>query len=64
MHDAAWNLIIANGPCDALMGTTSAWRGLERNGVWRNLVGPGGRAVHTPTERGPSSSKVSWPACA
>jgi transcriptional regulator with XRE-family HTH domain len=51
VHDAAWNLIIANAPYDALMGATSAWRGLERNGVWRNLVGPGGRAVHTPTER-------------
>ncbi len=51
VHDAAWNLIVANAPYDALMGATSAWRGLERNAVWRNLVGPGGRAVHTPTER-------------
>ena len=51
VHDAAWNLVIANAPYDALMGETSSWRGLERNGVWRNLVGPGSRAVHTPTER-------------
>jgi len=30
---------------------TSTWRGTERNGVWRNLVGPGSRAVHTAAER-------------
>jgi transcriptional regulator with XRE-family HTH domain len=51
VHDAAWNLIVANAPYDALMGETSTWRGIERNGVWRNLVGPGSRAVHTATER-------------
>ena len=51
VHDAAWNLIVANAPYDALMGETSTWRGLERNGVWRNLVGPGSRAVHTAAER-------------
>ena len=51
VHDAAWNLIVANAPYDALMGQTSSWRGIERNAVWRNLVGPGGRAVHTPSER-------------
>ena len=51
VNDAAWNLVVANGPYDALMGDTSAWQGLERNGVWRNLVGPGNRAVHTPAER-------------
>ena len=51
VHDAAWNLIVANAAYDALMGETSTWRGLERNGVWRNLVGPGSRAVHTPAER-------------
>ena len=26
------------------------WRGIERNAIWRNLVGPGTRAVHTPEE--------------
>jgi transcriptional regulator with XRE-family HTH domain len=51
VHDAAWNLIVANAPYDALMGETSTWRGIERNGVWRNLVGPGSRAVHTAAER-------------
>ena len=51
VHDAACNLIVANQPYDALMGETTAWRGLERNGVWRNLVGPGNRTVHTPEEQ-------------
>jgi len=51
IHDAAWNLIVANAPYDALMGETTAWRGIERNGVWRNLIGPGNRAVHTPAEK-------------
>ena len=51
VHDAGWNLLVANAPYDALMGETSAWRGIERNGVWRNLVGPGTRAVHTAAER-------------
>ena len=27
------------------------WRGWERNNVWRHLVGPGTRAVHTAEER-------------
>jgi hypothetical protein len=43
--------VVANAPYDALMGDTSTWHGLERNAVWRNLVGPGSRAVHTPAER-------------
>ena len=47
VYDAAWNLIVANAPYDALMGETSALRGNERNGVWRNLVGTGSRAVQT-----------------
>ena len=51
IHDAAWNLLAANGPYNALMGETTAWRGRERNGVWRNLVGPGNRAVHTAAEQ-------------
>ena len=50
VYDAAWNLILANHPYDALMGETTSWRGIERNGVWRNLVGPGSRAVSTPEE--------------
>ena len=32
------------------MGETTSWRGIERNGVWRNLVGPGSRTVSTPEE--------------
>ena len=51
VYDATWTLVIANSPYDALMGPTTSWRGIERNGVWRNLVGPGTRAVHTPEER-------------
>ena len=51
VHDAAHNLIVANQPYDALMGATTSWRGIERNGVWRNLVGPGNRTVHTPEEQ-------------
>jgi hypothetical protein len=47
VYDAAWNLIVANAPYDALMGETSALRGNERNGVWQNLMGTGSRAVQT-----------------
>src|ERR1700677_641910 len=51
VRDAACNLIVANQPYDALMGDTTSWRGIERNGVWRNFVGPGSRTVHTPQEQ-------------
>jgi transcriptional regulator with XRE-family HTH domain len=51
VFDATWTLLIANAPYDALMGPTTAWQGNERNSVWRNLVGPGTRAVHTPEQR-------------
>ena len=51
VNDAAWNLIDANVPYDALMGETTSLRGNARNGVWRNLVGSGGRAVHTAAEK-------------
>jgi transcriptional regulator with XRE-family HTH domain len=51
VHDAAWNLIVANQPYDALMGQTTSWRGLERNAVWRHLLGLPNRTVHTPAER-------------
>lgn len=49
VYDAMWNLIIANAGYEALTGA-SAWRGIERNGVWRNVVGPGPAAVHTPEQ--------------
>jgi transcriptional regulator with XRE-family HTH domain len=51
VFDATWTLLTGNRPYNALVGDTSAWRGLERNAVWRNLVGPGPGAVHTPEER-------------
>lgn len=50
VYDAAWNLVVANAPYDALMGPISALRGNERNGVWRNLLGPASRARQTPEE--------------
>ena len=50
VYDAAWNLVVANAPYDALMGETSALRGNDRNGVWRNVVGSGSRAAQTPGE--------------
>jgi transcriptional regulator with XRE-family HTH domain len=49
--DAAGTLIVANAAYDALIGDTTSWRGLERNSVWRNLIGPGNRVVHTAQER-------------
>jgi transcriptional regulator with XRE-family HTH domain len=49
VYDAMWNLIDANGPYEALTGA-SAWRGIERNGVWRNLAGPGPVAEITPDQ--------------
>lgn len=51
VYDATCTLAVANAPYDALMGDTTRWRGLERNNVWRHLVGPGTRAVHTADER-------------
>ncbi|MCL1869861.1 MAG: helix-turn-helix transcriptional regulator [Promicromonosporaceae bacterium] len=48
VFDATWTLLTANAAYDALMGDTTTWQGNERNSVWRYLVGPGSRAVHTP----------------
>ena len=50
VYDATWTLLVANAPYDALMGGTSTLRGIERNALWRHLVGPGTRAVQTPEE--------------
>lgn len=50
VYDAAWNLIAANQPYNALMSETASWRGIERNAVWRNLAGPANRTVATPQE--------------
>lgn len=49
VYDAMWNLIVTNVAYEALSGA-SAWRGIERNGVWRNLAGPGPIAAVTPQE--------------
>ncbi|MFC7260016.1 helix-turn-helix transcriptional regulator [Streptomyces lutosisoli] len=51
VYDAAWTLLLANPLYAALMGDPSGWRGNERNGVWRNFIGPGSRVRHTPEER-------------
>jgi hypothetical protein len=49
VYDAMWNLVVTNPGYDALSGA-AGWRGIERNAVWRNLVGPGPLAVHTRRE--------------
>ena len=51
VYDASWTLVTANAPYDALMGETTTWHGLERNAVWRHLVGPGSRAVSSAEEQ-------------
>ncbi len=51
VFDATWTLVVANAPYDALMGPTTTWRGIERNSVWRHLVGPGSRALTTPEQQ-------------
>jgi transcriptional regulator with XRE-family HTH domain len=48
VYDVSWTLLLANPPYAALMGDPSGWRGNERNAVWRQFVGPGSRARHTP----------------
>jgi transcriptional regulator with XRE-family HTH domain len=58
VYDATWTLILANAPYDALMGTTTNWRGMERNSIWRHLVGSGNRAVHTPEERADQQTRL------
>ncbi|WP_460337253.1 helix-turn-helix transcriptional regulator [Actinoallomurus acanthiterrae] len=51
VYDASWTLLLANPPYAALMGDPSGWRGHQRNGVWRNFLGPAGRVQHTPEGR-------------
>jgi transcriptional regulator with XRE-family HTH domain len=51
VYDAAWTLLLANPLYAALMGDPSPWRGIERNAVWRNFLGPGSRVRHTPHEQ-------------
>lgn len=58
VYDATWTLILANAPYDALMGETSTWCGIERNAIWRNLVGPGTRVVHTEEEQADHEARL------
>jgi transcriptional regulator with XRE-family HTH domain len=58
VYDATWTLIVANAPYDALMGPTTGWRGIERNSVWRHVIGPGNRTVQTPEERADQQTRL------
>ncbi|KAA0018498.1 helix-turn-helix transcriptional regulator [Antrihabitans cavernicola] len=58
VYDASWTLVLANTSYDALMGDTSAWRGLERNAVWRNVTGLPSRVVHTPEEQAEHEARL------
>jgi transcriptional regulator with XRE-family HTH domain len=49
VYDALWNILVTNAAYDALTGA-AAWQGLERNGLWRNVVGPGPVATLTAEE--------------
>ncbi|MCO6008995.1 helix-turn-helix transcriptional regulator [Actinoallomurus purpureus] len=51
VYDASWTLLLANLEYAALMGDPSGWRGNQRNGVWRNFIGPGTRVRQTPEAR-------------
>ncbi|WP_028849501.1 helix-turn-helix transcriptional regulator [Thermocrispum municipale] len=51
VFDATWTLLTANPCYTALMGDPSAWRGHERNAVWRNFHGLSERVRHTPESR-------------
>ncbi|MFB7629902.1 helix-turn-helix transcriptional regulator [Streptomyces sp. NPDC056149] len=49
VFNAAWTLLVANAPYEALMGDLPAGHGNERNGVWRHFLGGGtSRARRTP----------------
>lgn len=58
VYDATWTLVLANAPFDALMGETSTWHGLERNAIWRNLLGPGNRTVHSAQEQADHEARL------
>ena len=58
VYDATWTLVLANGPYDALMGDTTTGRGIERNAIWRNLLGPRSRVVHTPAEQAEHEARL------
>jgi hypothetical protein len=50
VHDAAWDLIVANPLWSALLGEPGTLRGRDRNVVWRHFFAPSGRIEHTPEE--------------
>lgn len=58
VYDATWTLVTANAPYDALMGETADWHGIERNAIWRNLLGPAGRVVHTAREQADHEARL------
>jgi transcriptional regulator with XRE-family HTH domain len=58
VYDATWTLVLANAPYHALMGDTTAWRGLERNAVWRNVTRLPSRVVHTPREQAEHQARL------
>ncbi|MFD0578868.1 helix-turn-helix transcriptional regulator [Dactylosporangium darangshiense] len=58
VYDATWTLVTANAPYDAVMGSTTAWSGIERNAIWRNLAGPPSRVVHTAQERADHEARL------
>jgi transcriptional regulator with XRE-family HTH domain len=51
VYDAAWTLLQANLAYTALLGDPSAWRGRQRNGVWRQFLGTGTRGRRSPEAR-------------
>lgn len=50
VFDATGTLLVANAPYNALMGDTTAWQGVARNALWRNLTSAGSRVVHSPEQ--------------
>ncbi|MGW5715512.1 helix-turn-helix transcriptional regulator [Amycolatopsis sp. NPDC003865] len=58
VYDASWTLVLANAPYNALMGDTTAWRGLERNAVWRNVTHLPSRVVHSEQEQAEHEARL------
>jgi transcriptional regulator with XRE-family HTH domain len=58
VYDATWTLIVANAPYDALMGQTTSLQGVERNSIWRHLIGPGDRVAQTLEERAAQQARL------
>jgi transcriptional regulator with XRE-family HTH domain len=50
VYDASWTLIAWNRTWAALMGDPSALAGRDRNLLWRQFSGPGGRVVRSARE--------------